>query len=399
MNDRIMQLASFPGKAYRRGMRPLWYPREVPWEDAYPGPVPSVEEALAGFGNLPKIAVVKQDVYQDLYCCAPHSSPRDIVLSTIQRTGPVGLFTKLNADFWIVKTESDPECNIWKQKCWDCGSRSTEVYRKLRERTFPVGTKEPGPGHDRFSVSVADVDWSQYDIVVGYECPVPARITRQHRKTTWAYYIGEPCMRSYDQSRIAPLKGYDVFLSQHFRCLPTSYRGPAHLIDFPYFLQYYGCYSDLGLKPHEDGPRRGAMLERYTSKVLPAGERAKLESFGPVDITSGGTQHFLSNLMSRKYFLRLGGNTLWGNAMIEAVAAGCLVIGNPAEFKHRAMFTTDTSVSSFAELVDRIAMFEADHDRYQRAVDAQRQRCDYLCFSRPTTQLLSKMRERTGLPA
>jgi hypothetical protein len=391
MNDKLMQATAYPAKALRRLMRSAWYPGEVAWDEAYPGPVPTVLETMSTLSSKARIAVVKQEVYQDLYCCPPGLSARETILSTIQRSGPVGLFTKFGADFHIVKIEPDPECNIWKQKCWDCGSKSTEVYLNLRNRTFPVGSKSPGPGQAQFSVPSESVDWSRYDIVIGYECPVPARITQKFPDVLWAYYIGEPCMRSYDRSRVAPLSGYDVFLSQHFRCLDPSYIRPPHLIDFPYFLQYYGCFPDAGIGEKTGAARTGVMLERYTSKVMPDAERAKLESCGPVSVTSGGTEDFLLNLQKSKYFVRLGGNVLWGNAMIEAIAAGCLVIGNPEEFKHRSMFTSATSVSNFEGLSACIERFESHPDEYRRELAIQRMRCDYLCFSRPIVELFSAL--------
>lgn len=59
--------------------------------------------------------MVKQDCFEDLYCCNPDDDPDTKVRSTIHRIGQASLFTKYNADFYIVKEEKDAECQSWRQ--------------------------------------------------------------------------------------------------------------------------------------------------------------------------------------------------------------------------------------------------------------------------------------------
>ena len=54
--------------------------------------------------NKLKIALVKQEVYQDLYVCpVTEKDPGQILFSSMGRVGPIALMSDLNADFYIVK--------------------------------------------------------------------------------------------------------------------------------------------------------------------------------------------------------------------------------------------------------------------------------------------------------
>ena len=54
--------------------------------------------------NKPKIALVKQEVYQDLYVCpVTEKNAANILFSSMGRVGPIGLMADLDADFYIVK--------------------------------------------------------------------------------------------------------------------------------------------------------------------------------------------------------------------------------------------------------------------------------------------------------
>lgn len=349
---------------------------------------------------LPRIALVKQEVYQDLYCCPRGSTPRDIIFSSHKRTGPVGLFSKLGADFWIVKTEPDPECEIWKEKVTDCKHAPLEYYESLKTRPFLDGKYGHKLVPGELAVSVNDVSWDDYDIVISMDISVPARVTRRHPRVVWCYIMGEPCMRSWQRSKREPIEGYDVFLTQWIRHFPVLPGLAAHEIECPQFLQYYGCFHDLlGLAPQET-QRSGTFLEVLTGLKLTKEQYRQLEAFGPVRRTDGMTEDIVRGLMQSKYFIRCGGQRkLQGQAMIEAVAAGCLAIGNPWEFQMKSLFTPGTSIYSFEGLLKKLARFESDPALFEREVGRQRQLLNHLCFTRPLTDLFRRaqaIREARG---
>lgn len=394
-SDYVGAVWSAARRVYHRAIRGTAARGEVSWQAMTAGTaLVSVEEVVRRASGM-RCALVKQDVYQDLYCCPNCSDARTAVLSSLMRSGPVALFTKLSADFWTVKTEPQPECSIWQEKWVDCRQLPLSYYESLKTEVFMGGAR----GHTRpqgdFSVSVYDVNWGLYDVVIGIECPVPAVLTRKYPNVVWCYYIGEPGMRSAISSLSRPVTGYDLFLNQKFRCLEQSLRPPMHVIEFPYFLQYVGCFRDLGC---EDGPlRKGVVLEQETASQFSKCELVSLESFGPVEIAQGSIEEILKTLMRCKYYVRLDSRRHLGNAAIEAISAGCLAIGNPAEFAIKSLTLPDVNVTSRAQLIERIRSFEEDPRRFDEALSKQRQMVDYLCFSRPVSDLFDAvLRVRTS---
>ncbi len=329
------------------------------------------------YEKLPKIALVKQDVYQDLYCCSPNSSVQEIILSSFQRSGFVGLFTKFNADFLIVKAEQDLECNIWQQKHFDCHQESIEFYLSLQEK------------HSLYSQSVNEIDWNLYDIVISIDIAIPSRITKQFPHILWCYCIGEPCMRAYQESKLKPIDGYNLFLNQQFRHLSFVNSLPKHEIEFPYYLQYYGCYKNILNLDIKDSEKEGLFIEFNWRKILTEKQKKDLSNFGSIRCPKG-IKNILLELAKSKYFL-IGEGTrgLWGNGMIEAIASGCLLIGNPLYVKHKSLFTSATVVYNFDQLLQKLAFFENNNNAYHQELEKQRKILDYVCFNRPMNDLLS----------
>lgn len=377
-------------RVYHRAIRKAAERGEVSWQAMTTSTaLVSVEEAVQRAEGM-RFALVKQDVYQDLYCCPNHSDARTVVLSSLMRSGPVALLTKLDADFWTVKTEPQPECSIWKEKWFDCRDFPLSYYESLKTQVFMGGARGHTQPQGDFSVSVYDVDWGRYDVVIGIECPVPAVLTRKYPNVVWCYYVGEPGMRSAVRSLIRPVAGYDLFLNQKFRSIERTQHCTTHVIEFPYFLQYVGCFRDLGL---EEAPiRKGIVLEQETAGEFSQCELSRLRSFGPVEVSQGRIEEILAALMRSKYYVRLGSRRHLGNAAIEAISAGCLAIGNTSEFAIKSLMLPETNVTNQEQLIERIRSFEEEPSRFDEVLAKQRRMADFLCFSRPVSDLLEVAR-------
>ncbi|MGI4788520.1 MAG: hypothetical protein ACRYFS_06675 [Janthinobacterium lividum] len=385
MLNNLLRLSARPGYTLSRVIDTLTEPKEVSWEAM--GTSTQTSLPFVSGQPLPRIAMVKQVVYQDLYCCPPHSSVQETIFSSLQRTGPVALFTKLNADFFIVDVEPDPECNIWKEKCSDCNQNIPAHYEALITKPYRNGERGHKHAQGEFSVRAEEIDWGAYDIVIGFDVPVPARITRLFPQVVWCYCLSEPCMGSYSRSRKAPVLGYDLFLNQRYRCLPPGTHLAPHEIEFPYFLQYYGCFRDLYGSDFVPPVPEGMMLESHSAAELTSEQMQQLEEIGTIRSAKGSVESVIMSLMSSKYFVRLGGRKLWGNAMVEAVAAGCLAIGNPNEYKNKCLFTVDTEADNFSQVLNKIKLFDSDPALYEKEVEEQRKRLNYLCYDRPLSDL------------
>lgn len=347
-----------------------------------------------------KIAFVKQVVYQDLYCCSSNASLSDRVLSSFWRTGPVGLFTAYNADFYIIDLEPDPECNLWQEKARHPGGPDFNFYMSL--------LKEPQPGYayaqGAFARKADSIDWSIYDIVVCMDTPIPARITRKHKKTLWAYYIGEPGRQgSYHTSFQKPVEGYDCFLTQNFVAQHPAYA--PHVIEFPYNLQYFPCYEELFNRSIDDASRSGILLQLHTALGFSKQQKKRLAKISPLLARKGKSadmplDQMLDVMCRAKYFLFFarGGagqrDIFRGNVIIDPIAGGCLVIAHPASLMNQDLLSPLTSVYSFDQLVERVEFFEKNPTIFARELALQREKCNYLCFTRPMEQLFEKCAQK-----
>lgn len=360
----------------------------------------ALKEALKSRSH--RMLVIKQDVNEDLYCCPPDSSTSELILSTLLRTGPVALFTELNADFRIVETVDDPECQIWQERAtvlkWD----SLEFFASYREQI-----PERDYGQKRWAMPLDEIDWNHYDIVISMDVCVPERITRKHRKTLWCYYVREIKASSYAASLEKAAPGQDVVLNHKFRLHPTNNR--SHVLEFPYHLQRPGCFHRLfGLDPPDTTDRRGVFVDHHTMVQLTSEQRNALGEFGPVASTIHvGTREIIptseqlarrtmdddlrERLLNSRYFLITPGQRrVFGTALIEAIAAGCLAIGSPDAFgDHGYIFNHATAASDFAEALQKMRQLEKIGDAYVREVSRQRTLIDYACFVRPLGDLLN----------
>lgn len=323
---------------------------------------------------------MKQDTYSNLYVGPIGMSGSELLQSSIKHTGPFALFSDCAADFVILKQAAAPECHVWRQKVTHCGQGSFEHFEQLRDRSSYRGKTQ-----GEWAVAESDVDWSAYDIVICIDVAVSSATAMLHPKVLWCYYISEPCMPAYSSSRRAPVPGYQVFLNQRFDNKSVSTNG--HEINFPFALQRFGCFDAALGKCAADLTREGCFIESHSNDDKTV---STLKSFGAVRGVSKSSLSIVEDLYKSKYFIRLGGRPMWGNAMIEAIASGCLVVGRPGEFRNRSLFTAATAVNDSAQLVARLKEFEANSDLYLREVFEQRRRLNYFCYYRPMRELLAK---------
>ena len=356
-----------------------------------------VDNFINNLSFFPKIAFVKQEIATDLYCCSKNTSCKEMIFSSFHRSGPVGLFTKLKADFYIIKLEDDMECNIWKLRTKDCGGPSLEIFEEyqngiIRKKNGDVVNKIP---QSHYAIKSAEIDWGVYNIVISIDISVPARITKKHPNVKWCYIISEPCLRYYHLSTKKQINGYNFFLNQRFRTIKLNPKPKYHEIDFPYHFHYYGCFHDLLNIPTNYYQPEGIFIENRTSSALDQTEYKKLEKLGTIRYPEEELlEKVIHKELKSKYFLSLTKgiirSRIWGNAIIEAIACGCLVFGNHAEYTNKDLFTPFTNIQSVEEFVAKVNYLEKNPLKYKKEVNRQRRLLNYLCFIRPIKEILTK---------
>ncbi|WP_160168356.1 hypothetical protein [Novipirellula maiorica] len=358
--------------------------------------------------HTPRVIVVKQDVNEDLYCCAPDADAAEIIQSTLLRTGPVGLFTELAADFRIVKTLDDIECQVWQERATELKWDTLEFFSSYRDRI-------PGRdyGQNRWAIAPESIDWNQYDIVVSMDVCIPKRITERYPKTLWAYYIREIKAPSYQLSLQHPAVGQDVVFNHYFRMAPPKL--PSHVVEFPYHLHRPGCFHRL-FDIQQSSERRGVFVDHHTMVTMQAKWRTALQAFGPIASTiHEGDREVIptseklarrtmdsdlrERLLNSKFFLITPGQRhVFGTALVEAIAAGCLAIGNPESLReHGFFFTSHTAARTVEEAIEKMQLLDSDPRRYRIELAHQRELVEYLCYIRPMKQLLVAWRTKVAI--
>lgn len=336
-----------------------------------------------------KFCLVKQDLCTDLYCCPPSNNPQEIVFSTLLRTGMVGLFTKLNSDFYIVKEEQDQECKVWQERAKD--ENHLQFFKSYKKEIVHANIANHTKPQGYYALSVDEINWDKYDVIISINISIPNRIIKQYPEKLWCYYIQEPQMKSYTRSYYKPIGDYDLFFNQRFDYFPKLRNKKKHVIDFPYYIQYSGCFRELFNEESQisNDNKKGIFICKHTLQTLDEKQLQKLQNLGhPVYEQKGSPKEMIQNLLKSKYYLKVGGKQKrWGNAMIEGIASHNLFIGNPNDFFNKSLFTRDTKVKNIDKGIEKIQQFDNNHKLYYKELKKQIKLLNWLCFIRPIKRI------------
>ena len=316
--------------------------------------------------NKLKIALVKQEVYQDLYVCpVTEKDPGQILFSSMGRVGPIALMSDLNADFYIVKEESNKE---------------TRIYQKV----IP-----------HIAVSCYTIDWGQYDIVISINISLPTQLILKYPQTLFAYMIGEANMAT-GKARF----GYDATLNQMARGRISHKCGA---IDFPYTFVAKDTLEKI-MQQYLGRPsaRKGIFMEINSTTERPVTRIP--DHFQP--LADAGYEIILhqqkiadnlKNIYDAKYFVKMGGRSIRGNSVAEAVSLGTLAIMNRDEVIHHELIIDECNVKTMDEMISLINRLENDPELYRTLQQKQRQVLHTYFFDAPLQSLINCLKEKRGL--
>lgn len=352
--------------------------------------------------NKPKIALVKQVVYQDLYVCpVTEKDPVKVLFSSMGRVGPMGLLADLDADFYIVDTTDAPETNIWKKVIPHLAKYlprlKTETLDKIPGQEF----KQPGSiyPNGRFAVDINTVDWGQYDIVISINVSLPTTVVLKFPHTLFAYMIGEANLAT---NRV--YFDYDVALNQMARGIIARHTG--RVVDFPYtFVDTDTLERILHQATGRPSKKEGIFMEINSTKERPV--RHVPPHFKP--LTDAGytillhKQKIEDNLLSiydSKYFVKMGGRTIRGNSVAEAISLGSLAIMDRSQVIHKELIIDECDVKTMNEMVVLINRLEKDDALYRKLLQKERDVLHHYFFEAPLQSLENCLEDkRANTPA
>lgn len=331
-----------------------------------------------------KIALLKQEIYQDLYVCpVTEKNPANILFSSMGRVGPIGLMAELGADFYIVKEEQTFETQIYKKVIPHISKYlyllKTETLDKIPGQEFKIpGSKYP---NGKFAVDCNTIDWGYYDIIISINVSLPNHIVRKYPKTLFAYMIGEANMATKSVHF-----GYDVTMNQMARGIIATKCG---IVDFPYtFLSSNTLENIMQQNLGRNSKRKGIFMEINSTTERPVTKVPKhfqplLDNGYEVILHKQRIDENLKSIYDCKYFVKMGGRTIRGNSVAEAISLGTLAIMNSNEVIHKELIIEECDVKTMDEMVALINRLENDDNLYRKLLEKQRARLKELFFDAP----------------
>jgi len=339
-----------------------------------------------------RIALVRQDVFGDLYCAPRGVSGPDLVRQSIRRTGPAGLVVDFQADYWILREDPAVECAVWTEKLAGAPASQWEASRTRKD-------KIPGPGFTTTfaeqAVGVDEVPWEDYDLVVAVDIAVPFRILARTRRPLWAYLPGDPGVPTAKASLREPPGNYDLSLTHSFRRFPVRPGLGRRTVEFPYTLVRQETWQKI-FPSAPNTERHGTMVEHQTESLLTREERTALEALGPIRRPAGSITEVAHRLNQSRYYFRCGGGPIVGNGLVEAAAAGCVAFANHKEFVNRSLLCRSNLCVSRREGIKKILNLNSDSENYARLRALQGRLVDHFCFYRPIREIWEIWKKKKG---
>jgi hypothetical protein len=336
-----------------------------------------------------KIALVKQEVYPDLYVCpAGTTDAAELLFSSAGRVGPIGLFSRLGAAFFIVKEDDAPECQTYREVIPQIADSlqllNTHPLNELPWQEFKIpGSPYP---NGRFAVPCREPDWSQYDVVISVNVSIPTAVVERYPRVLFCYMIGEANLAS-KWARF----GYDVCLNQEISDSVTSRLGGT--IDFPYTFVGPDCLERI-LSRHlgRESSREGIFSEINMSSERPvAGVPSALASLVeqgyPVRLHKQRLSDNLTEIFDAKYFVKLAGRRIRGNSVIEAISCGTLALLPKIDVIHHELIPEECTIETVEDLLAKVRFLDANPEEYRRLLGLQRDVVRTLCLENPLRSL------------
>ena len=345
------------------------------------------KEIRSEFRKL-RVAFVKQEIYQDLYTIGKSDNITEVLFSSSGRVGPIGLFTLPQIDFLILEEEYDEECQVYKTQTKKLNKTLPLLKYQTIQSLEGHGDRVPGSIYPNgfFAQKAADINWSQYDIVISINISIPKRIVRKHRKTFFCYMMGEN-----EGTNFNPDYGYDATLVQE----TSKNKMSTKTIHFPYTFCDPYCIENILLGALRRQPKKkGVYLEikSYQKKSpdrVPSDFREKMVMISEeVNLHQELIAANLEAVYDSKVYVKIAGQRIRGNGAVEAISAGTPVILDEKLIIHQEILGEKGRSRSLEDTV-AIVREICESDRFRAEVLAEQRSLVFeSCYLEPLSRLL-----------
>jgi hypothetical protein len=357
------------------------------WAEIHARPAPVLRkenDSALEFWRSRRIALVKQTAYDALYSQTGASSWIETALSSACHLGPLALLDELQADYHIVRQASEPETFLWKAKY----AHDPVPSASLQKKQLAIDAWESSQA-GRTLPSVDDIPWHKYDLVVGLDVPIPARITQKCPRTLWTYLSLEAGGSLQQKSLVRPLDGYDLFLNHGFRryrCRPAN---RSHVLEFPLQFQSKRNWEQLSAAlPHPPKQKETVLVNRYSRESLDPSSQI------PLVLMTGNDPlpEYLAHLFGGLFAVHTTEKNRWGNWAVETVLAGALFLGNKSSLSMLSPLLPGLDVRSLTQAISAANHLAAHPDQLFFLQKLQQELVEEFCFRRPLADLTQKAR-------
>ena len=306
-----------------------------------------------------KLALVKEACYQDLWVCDKSKGLKNLLHSTLFRTGPIGLLDIFEGDFFILETnKSKLAKKLRKRQVHHLSEKDYEKIENTKSELFKQSPIEIAKNPD-------SIDWNKYDIVISINFAVPIKIRKKYKNLVWICLTGEG---KYPVG----LNSWDYLISHN---CPTSPCLNSTIIDMPYTL----ISSNFLIKNFNKGEKKNGLyfeINIFNNIWLKSKKKTLPTIFNqlklPLRFHDGDIKSHIDKLISSKYFVKYKGRSLRGNSLIEAISSECICFLGYSDCYGKLNLPRFCYYSDLNELIEKINILEKNDNQRLNLISEQK---------------------------
>jgi len=334
------------------------------------------------------IAFVKSFKYQDLWIHDITNDPFILLKTTTVRVPPLALAEKFNTDFIIIKDPSE-ESKIFDNTDFN----PFEKENKLPSLNFLHNEYHNHTDTISISHNTNDINWAKYNIVICMNMCIPSNIISKFPNILWSYYISEN-FNNDDTYMRSVFGNYDIFLNQQVHLQSTF---PSNVIGFPYSFLHPDSLKDINIKYLDNIQNKHGIFieinnnkERPCTTILPEFKYLEDITRHNIILHNQNILENVKNIYKSKYFVKILGRVIRGNAALEAISCGSLVLINKELIMYADLIPDICNVKTPEDVSNIILKLDNNDELYKNLLQEQRERMMKYYYEEPLSKLYTQ---------
>jgi hypothetical protein len=315
-----------------------------------------------------KIAVLKPYFYMDLYTQSSKDFSK-IIYSSRYRFGPVGLFSDLEADFYI----TDPIIN---------NDLKEKIFNRIKTNQHKKFVNEQKKNSTKINI----INYSKYDLILSYEDAVTEKIVKKYPKINWGLILEDHSNKNFKKYCFYKPGVFDFFLNLTQGYTPYSFFKKKHCIDFSYTFGSTNLLKKLKIKKTFE---TDIVVEIQQPADVFNALKSKNWTVQKLDGSLNIKDYIKKIACSKIFFCPLFTTPRWGNSLIEAALCKNLIIGNKWGYWNSLLIDKDLHCSSIAEGAMIVSKILSEKKLYNYYLAKQNKMLDNINYKLPLNQIYS----------